>query len=70
MSSTNTFRRDAVIYTTKAPEPLPVFSQAIVANNIVYVSGNVGMDPNTGKLKEGVSAQTVSNVTPQLALEQ
>uniref|UniRef100_A0A8H7KEY7 Uncharacterized protein n=1 Tax=Bionectria ochroleuca TaxID=29856 RepID=A0A8H7KEY7_BIOOC len=58
MASQGTFRRDAVVFTENAPAPLPVFSQAIVANNIVYVSGNVGMKPSTGKLEEGVAAQT------------
>lgn len=59
MSSQGTFRRNAVVYTQEAPKPLPVFSQAIVANNMVFVSGNVGMNPKTGKLQQGVSAQTV-----------
>ncbi|KAF9882508.1 hypothetical protein CkaCkLH20_00544 [Colletotrichum karsti] len=58
MSSSGTFRSSAVISTKNAPAPLPVFSQAIIANNIIYVSGNVGMNPATGKLEEGVSSQT------------
>ncbi|KAM6532433.1 hypothetical protein FSOLCH5_001857 [Fusarium solani] len=58
MSSQGTFRRDAVVFTAKAPAPLPAFSQAIKANNMVYVSGNVGIDPATGKLQEGAAAQT------------
>lgn len=40
-------------FTDKAPAPLPVFSQAIIANGIIYVSGNVGMDPATGMLVDG-----------------
>jgi len=40
-------------FTDKAPAPLPVFSQAIIANGIIYVSGNVGIDPATGKLVDG-----------------
>lgn len=60
MSSSTTFRSGAAVSTKNAPAPLPVFSQAIVANNIVHVSGHVGMDPSTGKLEEGVGAQTVS----------
>ncbi|KAK1638875.1 Endoribonuclease L-PSP/chorismate mutase-like protein [Colletotrichum phormii] len=59
MASQGTFRHDAVVFTDKAMKPLPVFSQAIKANNILYVSGNVGMDPVTGKLADGVAAQTV-----------
>ncbi|KXH39124.1 aminotransferase [Colletotrichum salicis] len=50
MASQGTFRRDTVVFTDKAMKALPVFSQAIKANNILYVSGNVGMDPVTGNL--------------------
>ncbi|KAF6829358.1 hypothetical protein CPLU01_08000 [Colletotrichum plurivorum] len=53
MSPPGTFRSGAVVSTKNAPAPLPVLSQAIIANNIVYVSGHVGMNPSTGKLEEG-----------------
>lgn len=42
-----------VVLTDKAPAPIPVLSQGIVYNGIVYCSGQVGMDPATGKLVEG-----------------
>lgn len=50
------------VLTDKAPAPLPgIYSQAIIANGIVYCSGAVGMDPVTRKLAEGdVKARTVS----------
>lgn len=41
------------VFTDKAPAPLPVFSQAIVHNGIVYCSGQVGTDPATRELVEG-----------------
>lgn len=49
------------ILTTNAPNPLPgIYSQAVVANGVVYVSGNVPMDPSTNKLVEGdIKAHTV-----------
>jgi enamine deaminase RidA (YjgF/YER057c/UK114 family) len=49
------------ILTDKAPKPLPgIYSQAIVANGVVYCSGSIGMDPVTGKLVEGdIKARTV-----------
>lgn len=45
-----------------APPPLPgIFSQAIVANGMVFVSGATPTDPVTGKLIDGdVAAHTVS----------
>lgn len=50
------------VLTEKAPAPLPgIYSQAIIANGVVYCSGSVGMDPVTRKLAEGdVKARTVS----------
>ena len=49
------------ILTDKAPKPLPgIYSQAIVAGGVVYCSGAVAMDPETGKLIDGdVKAHTV-----------
>ena len=49
------------VLTEKAPAPLPgIYSQAIVANGVVYCSGAVGMDPVTRNLAEGdVKARTV-----------
>ncbi|KNG88712.1 L-PSP endoribonuclease family protein Brt1 [Aspergillus bombycis] len=42
------------ILTDKAPKPLPgIYSQAIVSNGVVYCSGAVAMDPETGKIVDG-----------------
>ncbi|KAJ5958793.1 uncharacterized protein N7479_005943 [Penicillium vulpinum] len=42
------------IVTDKAPKPLPgVYSQAIVANGVVYCSGSVALDPVTRTLIDG-----------------
>lgn len=41
------------------PPPVGPFSQAIRVNGFLYLSGQVGLDPVTGKLVEGgVTAQT------------
>lgn len=55
------------VLTDKAPKPLPgVFSQAIIANGVVYCSGAVAMDPTTGKLINGdIKAHTVRSSQPQ-----
>ena len=48
------------VKTTNAPKPLPVFSQAIKANGMVFCSGNIGLDKDTWTLVEGgIKAQTV-----------
>ena len=45
------------ISTKKAPAAVGPYSQAIRANGFVFVSGQLGIDPATGKLAEGVEAQ-------------
>ena len=49
------------VKTDKAPPPLPVYSQAIVCNGMVYCSGQVAMHPETKAMVEGgISDRTVS----------
>src|SRR5476651_1597196 len=47
-----------VIHTDKAPAAIGPYSQAIRAGNTVYLSGQLGLDPATGNLRDGVEAQT------------
>lgn len=52
------------VSTTKAPKPLPQFSQAVKYNGMVYCSGNIGLEPESFKLVEGgVKEQTVDIVS-------
>jgi 2-iminobutanoate/2-iminopropanoate deaminase len=53
----------AVITTEHAPES-PLFSQAIVCNGMVYVSGSIGMDKNAKQVVQGsVGDRTVGNTS-------
>ena len=47
------------IYTKNAPEPVGPYSQAIMFNDTLYCSGQIGIDPKTGSLKEGIKEQTL-----------
>ena len=47
-----------VIATANAPKAIGPYSQAIEAGNFVFVSGQLPVDPATGKTAEGISAQT------------
>jgi len=48
-----------VILTENAPKPAGHYSQAIVHNNIIYVSGQLPIDPKTGdKLAGPIEEQT------------
>ncbi len=42
-----------MIKTTKAPEALGAYSQAVLAGNSLFLSGQIAIDPNTNKLIEG-----------------
>ena len=48
-----------IIATEKAPTAIGPYSQAVVSNGIVFLSGQIPLDPATGQLIEGdVVAQT------------
>lgn len=47
-----------VIHTDKAPKALGPYSQAIQTNGIIYLSGQIGIDPATGKAGTTIEEQT------------
>lgn len=46
------------IHSKHAPAALGPYSQGVRAGNTVYLSGQLGLDPATGNLVEGIDAQT------------
>jgi 2-iminobutanoate/2-iminopropanoate deaminase len=61
----------AAILTNHAPAPVGPYSQAIRVDGFIFCSGQVGLDPATGKIVDGgVAAQTrqvIDNLTAVLA---
>ncbi|KAL1929679.1 hypothetical protein VTP01DRAFT_1817 [Rhizomucor pusillus] len=49
--------------TNKAPAALGPYSQATKVNGIVYTSGSLGLDPETGAMAQGVQAETRQALT-------
>lgn len=47
------------VFTEKAPKALGPYSQAMMANGFLFISGQGGINPETGKLADGVEAQTL-----------
>ncbi len=47
-----------VISTSHAPAAIGPYSQAIRAGQFLFASGQLGLDPVTGELREGIEAQT------------
>ena len=41
-----------------APQAIGTYSQAVRAGDTVYVSGQIGLDPESMQLAEGIDAQT------------
>ncbi len=60
-----------VIYTPNAPAAIGPYSQAIEANGIVFVSGQLPIDPATGAFAEGgikeLTRQSLTNMKAILA---
>ncbi len=47
-----------IIYTAKAPEPVGPYSQAVEVNGTLYISGQIPINAETGKIPDGIEAQT------------
>ena len=45
------------IKTKQAPEAIGTYSQAIDTGNVVYLSGQIGLDPKTMQIVDGFEAQ-------------
>ncbi|MDP1637554.1 MAG: RidA family protein [Candidatus Nitrotoga sp.] len=46
-----------VIQTLDAPAAIGIYSQAVRVDKTVYLSGQIGLDPNTMQMVEGIEAQ-------------
>ena len=47
----------SVICTTNAPAAIGTYSQAVRVGYTVYLAGQIGLDPSTLHLVEGIDAQ-------------
>lgn len=48
-----------IIATPDAPAAIGTYSQAVQAGNTVYISGQIGLDPASMQMVEGIDAQIV-----------
>ena len=46
-----------ILHTTAAPAAIGPYSQAVLAGGMLYTSGQLGIDPATGELCDGVEKQ-------------
>lgn len=47
-----------IIHTSNAPAAIGTYSQACLVNGTLYISGQIPVDPETGKLVEGIDKET------------
>jgi 2-iminobutanoate/2-iminopropanoate deaminase len=47
-----------IIHTDNAPKAIGPYSQAIEANGMLFISGQIPVNPATGTIPEGIEAQT------------
>lgn len=50
-----------ILQTEKAPAAIGPYSQGIDAKGFVYTSGQIAIDPATGAIPEGITAQAEQN---------
>jgi reactive intermediate/imine deaminase len=48
-----------VIHTAAAPKAIGTYSQAVRCGNTAYLAGQIGLDPATMQLADGIEAQVV-----------
>ena len=47
-----------IIQSKNAPAAIGPYSQAVMAGSLLYTSGQLGLDPDTGELASGIEGQT------------
>ena len=55
-----------VILTTEAPKPVAAYSQAIRSGSLLFLAGQIPLDPVTGKLVSGTIAEETERVLENL----
>ena len=56
------------IKTTNAPGAIGPYSQGFISGNMVFLSGQIPVNPTTGEVPEGISAQTAQSCENERAL--
>ena len=50
------------IATSKAPGAIGPYSQAIAVGDMLFISGQIPVNPATGEIPEGITAQTAQSI--------
>ncbi len=55
------------ISTSKAPQAIGPYSQGVIANGFLFTAGQIGLDPETGRLVDGGFARQTERVLANLS---
>ncbi|TFB12041.1 RidA family protein [Candidatus Marinimicrobia bacterium MT.SAG.4] len=51
-----------IVHTTDAPQPVGAYSQAVKTGNLLFVSGQIPIDPDNGELVQGTFKERARQV--------
>ena len=57
-----------IIHTDKAPAAVGPYSQAVEANGTLYISGQIPLDPDSGKIIEGGIVEQTEQVMKNIGM--
>jgi len=57
----------SIIFTNTAPSPIGPYSQAVRAGNMLFISGQIALDPETDQLIEGSIENETTRVMKNIA---
>ncbi|MEO0072725.1 MAG: RidA family protein [candidate division WOR-3 bacterium] len=55
-----------IVFTDQAPRPIGPYSQAVIFDRLVFISGQIGIDPQTGELVSGGVAEETKQIFKNL----
>ena len=58
--------KKSIVNTPKAPSPIGPYSQAVVAGNLLFISGQIAIDPTTNELIAGTIEEETHRVMQNL----
>ncbi len=56
-----------IIHTTQAPAPIGPYSQAVIAGNMLFISGQIAIDPSNNELIDGDISKEADQVMKNIA---
>lgn len=56
----------SIIYTQKAPEPIGPYSQAVQTGNLLFISGQIPVDPESNQIVKGTISDEARQVMKNL----